>query len=177
VKPAPVEHTIFFALGSNLGDSMMTLRRAAEALAKHLDDVRCSAVYRTPPERGADQPPYLNAAVGGRGSLTPRTALELAHRLEHQAGRRRPYPGASRTLDVDVLFVGDAVVHEPDLSVPHPRWSSRDFVVVPLLDVAPEWTDPETGRSVAEVGRDAGWSSARFPVVAEPGILLSGVGT
>lgn len=174
MNPASGGHTILFALGSNLGDSIMTLRHAAQALAGSLEDPTCSAVYRTPPEGGADQPPYLNAAVRGTGRLSPRQALDLAQRLEGQAGRQRPHAGASRTLDVDVLFVGDAVVREPGLTVPHPRWSSRDFVVVPLLDVAPEWIDPETGRSVSDVGRDSGWSRTRFPVVAEPGILLSG---
>lgn len=169
--------TMVFALGANLGEPMAALRRAARALAGHLVDARASAVYVTPPEGGARQPPYLNAAVAGEASLTPRQALELARRLEAEARRERPYPGAPRSIDVDVVFVGDEVVDEPGLVVPHPRWQDRDFVVVPVADVAPDFVDPETGRTVAEVARAAGWSPARFPVAASRGALLQEAAT
>jgi 2-amino-4-hydroxy-6-hydroxymethyldihydropteridine diphosphokinase len=75
-------------------------------------------------------------------------------------------------LDVDVIFVGGHVVDEPGLHVPHPRWYARDFVVVPLLDVVPEWRDPRTGRTVADVAREAGWEAARFRRVAPAGAWL-----
>jgi 2-amino-4-hydroxy-6-hydroxymethyldihydropteridine diphosphokinase len=110
--------------------------------------------------------------VRGRAPLGPRGALEIARRLEREAGRVRARPGAARVLDVDVLFVGDAVVDEPDLHVPHPRWAARDFVVVPLLDIAAYWRDPRTGRTVAEVASSAGWHAGRFPAVLAPGRLL-----
>ncbi len=166
--------TIMFALGANLGMPLEALARAGAGLAGVLDETEASGVYRTPPEGGADQPSYLNAVVRGRGSLGARDALGLADRLEREAGRVRTEPGAARVLDVDVLFVGDDVVDEPGLHVPHERWASRDFVVVPLLDVAPEWRDPRSGRTVAEVARAAGWAPGRFPVVLPPGDLLPG---
>lgn len=163
---------VVFALGANLGDPLGALRAAARALAARLDAASASAVYVTPPEGGADQPPYLNAVVAGRAAMTPREALELAGSLEARAGRARPAPGAARVLDVDVLFVRDAVVCEPDLRVPHPRWRTRDFVVVPLLEVVPDLVDPESGRMVREVAREAGWGPSRFPVAAPAGALL-----
>ena len=166
--------TLVFGLGANLGDRLTTLRRAALALAEMLEDARASGVYSTPPEGGAEQPGYLNAVVAGEGDASPQEALALARSLERAAGRERPYPGASRTLDVDVLFVGDAVVDTPELRVPHPRWWSRDFVVVPLLDVVPELEDPETGRVVREVASASDWGPGRFPLVAAPGELLRG---
>ena len=165
--------TVAFALGANLGDALGTLRTAAARLASRLERPRVSAVYATPPEGGALQPPYLNAVLVGDGTLDPRGALALAREAEQAAGRERPYPGAPRTLDVDVLFVGDAVVDAPGLRVPHPRWRERDFVVVPLLDVAPELKDPESGARVRDVARDSGWGPGRFPVVLERGGLLS----
>jgi len=174
VEDVPQDRTVIFALGANLGSAMKALARAGTGLRAVLFDPVVSAVYRTPPEGGADQPSYLNAVVRGRASLSPRDALAIAARLEGEAGRVRTVPGAARVLDVDVLFVGQEVVDEPGLHVPHRRWASRDFVVVPLLDVAPDWRDPRTGRTVREVAETAGWTSTRFPKVAGPGALLTG---
>ncbi len=172
IPPRP-RRRLVFALGANLGDPLGTLRTAAARLASRLDRPEVSAVYRTPPEGNAPQPPYLNAVVVGEGTLDPAEALALAREAERGAGRERPYEGAPRTLDVDVLFVGDAVVDTPSLRVPHPRWRTRDFVVVPLLDVAPDLRDPETGDRVRDVARAAGWGPERFPLVMERGGLLS----
>jgi len=164
-----------FALGANLGSTLEALAKAAAALASVLDGTSVSGVYRTPPEGGADQPSYLNAVVRGTGTFDAHGALRVAARLEREAGRVRTEPGAARVLDVDVLFVGDEVVDEPGLHVPHARWDVRDFVVVPLMDVAPDWRDPRSGRTVAEVARAAGWAAGRFPSVLPPGRLLSEV--
>jgi 2-amino-4-hydroxy-6-hydroxymethyldihydropteridine diphosphokinase len=164
---------VVFALGANLGDRLSALRAAATRLASGLDDPRVSAVYETPPEEDATQPPYLNAVVVGEGTLGPADALALARELEREAGRERPHPGAPRTLDVDVLFVGDAVMDTPSLRLPHPRWRTRDFVVVPLLDVAPELRDPESGDCVRDVARAEGWGPGRFPEVVARGGLLT----
>jgi 2-amino-4-hydroxy-6-hydroxymethyldihydropteridine diphosphokinase len=136
-------------------------------LAAILDGPRVSAVYHTLPEGGADQPRYLNAAVAGGTCLSPRDLLELSQDLEAEAGRERPYPGAPRTLDVDVVFVGDAVVDEPDLRIPHPRWALRDFVVVPLMDIVPDFRDPQSGRTVRDVASAGGWvGSSSLPAHA-----------
>ena len=172
--PEPRASRIVFALGGNLGDTLETLRTAAAGLAAILEEPRASAVYRTEAEGGADQPRYLNAAVAGTGSLSPRQALALASETEERAGRERPYRGAPRILDVDVVFVGAAVVDEPGLRVPHPRWSQRDFVVMPLMDIVPDFTDPETGRTVRDAAEAAGWGSGTSPrVVLDAGLLLS----
>jgi 2-amino-4-hydroxy-6-hydroxymethyldihydropteridine diphosphokinase len=163
-----------FALGGNLGEPLMALRAAVTRLATILDLPRVSAVYRTQPEGGADQPGYLNAAVAGGTCLSPREVLKLSQDLEAEAGRERPYPGAPRTLDVDVVFVGDSVVDEPGLRIPHPRWALRDFVVVPLMDIVPDFMDPETGRTVREVAMAAGWvretlqQAERLSLLSEP---------
>ncbi len=167
--------TVLLGLGANLGDALAHLRFAAEALADVLSDVRASAVYRTPPVGPQPQPDYLNAVMRGRTRRSARETLRLAAELERAARRTRPYANAPRTLDVDLLFHGDSVIHEADLEVPHPRWSERAFVVVPLLDVASTWRDPASGRTVADVAAEHGWTADQFPRVVEPGEILRSV--
>ena len=124
------------ALGSNLGDRRGHLRMAVEGLP---GVVAVSGVYETDPVGGpADQPPYLNAVVELATGLSPRELLAVAQRLEAAAARRRGERWGPRTLDVDVLLVGDLRVDEPDLEVPHPRMWDRTFVLVPLHDLAPD---------------------------------------
>jgi 2-amino-4-hydroxy-6-hydroxymethyldihydropteridine diphosphokinase len=99
--------------------------------------IAVSPVYETEPVGGPEQPDYLNAVVAVETDRTPRQLLEVAQRLEHQAGRVRGERWGPRTLDVDVLLVGDEHVDEPDLVVPHPRLFERAFVMVPLADLDP----------------------------------------
>jgi 2-amino-4-hydroxy-6-hydroxymethyldihydropteridine diphosphokinase len=126
----------FVALGSNLGDRRAHLRAAVAGLP---DVVAVSGVYETDPVGGpVGQGPYLNAVVELDTELTPRDLLDAGRRLEDAAGRVRSERWGPRTLDVDILLVGDLTVDEPDLQVPHPRLWSRSFVVVPLHDLAPD---------------------------------------
>lgn len=126
----------FLGLGSNLGDRWGNLR---QAVARLPDVVAVSPVYETEPVGGpGGQPPYLNLVVELGTERSPRELLALAGRLEEAAGRVRLEHHGPRTLDVDVLLVGDLAVDEPDLVVPHPRMYERRFVLAPLADLAPE---------------------------------------
>jgi len=126
----------FLGLGSNLGDRRATLRRAVAALP---DLVATSPVYETEPVGGpGGQPRFLNLVVELETERSPRQLLELARRLEAAAGRVRGVPGGPRTLDIDVLLVGDLQVAEEDLVVPHPRMARRRFVLEPLADLRPD---------------------------------------
>jgi 2-amino-4-hydroxy-6-hydroxymethyldihydropteridine diphosphokinase len=126
----------FLGLGSNMGDRLGHLRRAVESIP---DVVAVSPVYETDPVGGpAGQGPYLNAVVELDTELGPRDLLALARRLEAEAGRVRAERFGPRTLDVDVLLVGELVVDDDDLVVPHPRMWERRFVLAPLADLAPE---------------------------------------
>lgn len=126
----------FLALGSNLGDRERYIQQAVESLP---DVVAVSPVYETEPVGGPEgQGPYLNAVVELDTDLTPRELLDWCRRLEDAAGRVRAERWGPRTLDVDILLVGDLVVDEPDLQVPHPRMWERDFVLRPLADLAPD---------------------------------------
>lgn len=142
----------FLALGSNQGDRWAHLRLAVAGLP---DVTRVSPVYETEPVGGpAGQPPFLNAVVELETKLSPRRLLEVGLTLEAEAGRVRAERWGPRPLDVDVLLVGNLVVDEPDLSVPHPRMWERAFVLVPLHDLAPELAGrPPDDPSVRPVGR------------------------
>ena len=129
------ERRAFLGLGSNVGDRERHLADAVESLA---GVVAVSPVYETDPVGGPAQDPFLNLVVELATALTPRQLLGVAHRLESAAGRVRAERWGPRTLDVDVLLVGDLRVDEPDLVVPHPRMWHRRFVLAPLADLAPE---------------------------------------
>jgi 2-amino-4-hydroxy-6-hydroxymethyldihydropteridine diphosphokinase len=130
----------YLALGSNLGDRVAHLQQAVDGLAgtPGIEVVAVSRVYETTPVGGPPQGDYLNAVAALETALSPRELLAVAQRLEAAAGRVRAERWGPRSLDVDLLIVGDAHVSEPDLVVPHPRLRERRFVLVPLADVAPE---------------------------------------
>lgn len=125
----------YLGLGANLGDPLAQLRAAVAAIEER---TAVSSVYRTEPVGGPPgQPDFLNLVVAVDTGRSPRQLLELAQTLERAAGRVREVRHGPRTLDVDVLLVGDAVVDEPDLVVPHPRMWERRFVLVPLAQLDP----------------------------------------
>jgi 2-amino-4-hydroxy-6-hydroxymethyldihydropteridine diphosphokinase len=146
-EPAAPVRRAYLGLGSNLGDRAALLQGAVDGLAvtDGITVVAISPVYETEPVGGPAQPDYLNAVVGVDTDLTPRQLLEVAQRLEREAGRVRDEQWGPRTLDVDVLLVGEEHVDEPDLVVPHPRLYERAFVMVPLSDLEPmlaPWVPP-----------------------------------
>jgi 2-amino-4-hydroxy-6-hydroxymethyldihydropteridine diphosphokinase len=156
VTPGRGVRRAYLGIGSNLGDRMAHLQGAIDALAAAggLDVVAVSPVYETVPVGGPLQPDFLNAVVAVDSALPARALLELAHRIEAAADRVRTVRWGPRTLDVDILLVGDERIDEPDLVVPHPRMAERAFVVVPLADLAPEWADrlPADAASVRPAG-------------------------
>lgn len=138
----------YLGLGSNLGDRLGFLRSALQGLTAvpAVGVAGVSRVYETAPVGGPQQGPYLNAVVALDTGLTPAELLSLAQALEVAAGRERNERWGPRSLDVDVLLVGDERVDTPELTVPHPRLRERGFVLAPLADVAPGLvTRPEGG--------------------------------
>ncbi len=137
-------------LGANLGDPEASVRQALVELGR-LPQTRLTAVsdlYLTAPHE-AQGPDFVNAVAVVETSLTAPDLLAQLHRLEQGAGRERPWHHAPRTLDLDLLLYGDARIDSPDLTVPHPRWTQRAFVLLPLAQVAPHRVTPQQLAAVA----------------------------
>ena len=146
--------TALIALGSNLGDSLDTLRKAAQALSKLGTLKARSSIYETLPVGGPEgQAKYLNAVVSLE-LLEDTRAFDLLnhlHGIEALFGRERRVRWDARTLDLDLLVVNDEVINRSDIMVPHPRMMERAFVLVPLCEIAPEWRHPVTKVWASEV--------------------------
>ena len=140
------------ALGSNLGDSRATLEQALQALDQEpgVRLLQRSSWYRSAPV-GPPQPDYLNGCALLEVTLTPLELLERLLATEDRFARVRAERWGPRTLDLDLLLVGSHTLDTPRLQLPHPRLRERAFVLVPLVEIAPAWIDPITGRSVAEL--------------------------
>jgi 2-amino-4-hydroxy-6-hydroxymethyldihydropteridine diphosphokinase len=131
------------ALGSNVGDRHAHLDAAVEALASLGDVVAISSIYETAPVAGPPQADYLNAVAVLETDLEPKELLGRLFAIETARGRERTVRFGPRTLDLDLLLFDDAVIDEPDVSVPHPRMTERRFVLEPLLEVWPDATLPD----------------------------------
>lgn len=140
----------YLGLGTNLGDRRDHLRRALSHLVERARVEAVSSVYETDPVGIVDQPRFLNMAVRCTAPLDPRQWVEVCMEIERAMGRARSHRNAPRIIDLDVLLVGDRVVDEPDVEVPHPRMTERPFVLVPLLELDPALTHPRTGRPFQE---------------------------
>ena len=143
--------TAYVALGANLGDARAAVLQAFEALASwpEIQVTGRSALYRTAPYE-AQGPDFINAVARIDTRLSAPDVLDALQAIEHRAGRVRPYVNAPRSLDLDLLFYGDACIHSPRLTVPHPRWRERAFVLVPLADVWPQRVAPDDLARVAD---------------------------
>ncbi|MFI7633870.1 2-amino-4-hydroxy-6-hydroxymethyldihydropteridine diphosphokinase [Nonomuraea sp. NPDC049400] len=140
---------VVLALGSNLGPRFQTLQGAVDTLfdAPGLEFVKASPVYETDPVGGpAGQKPYVNAVVIAETTLPPRTLLERAQSVENAFGRVRTERWGPRTLDIDLIVVGDTVCDDPELTLPHPLAHERAFVLVPWAKADPDGVVPGRGR-------------------------------
>ena len=143
---------IAIALGSNLGDRRQHIETAIDLLMPHLRQALVSSFLDTEPEGVSDdQPRYLNAALVGEAQLLPQAMLKRLLSIEEQLGRTRPYWGAPRIIDLDLILYGDVQLREPGIEVPHPRFRERKFVLGPLDEIAPELVDPVTGKTIGEL--------------------------
>ncbi|NBT68805.1 MAG: 2-amino-4-hydroxy-6-hydroxymethyldihydropteridine diphosphokinase [Betaproteobacteria bacterium] len=140
----------WISIGANLGGAVSSVLHAIENLKSIADSslIRASSLYQTQPI-DAQGPAYINAAVLLHTHLIAPSLLQILLHQEIQAGRLRPYPNAPRVLDLDLIFFGDAHIQSHDLIVPHPRWSQRAFVMIPLQEIDCPFVDLSMLDSVA----------------------------
>ncbi len=144
--------TVYLGLGSNVGDREGHLRAAIERLASaDLRVLRESPVYETEPLEMTAQRWFLNQVVEAETSLFPKQLLARVGRIERVLGRVRTVPNGPRTIDIDILLYGSAVVRAAELEIPHPRMATRRFVLAPLADLCPELRHPVTRKTVREM--------------------------
>ena len=150
-------HKVYIALGTNLGQRMITLRSAFEAL-KNLPETtnyQMSKIYETKPEHN-EGPDFLNAVACAETDLEPQRLLEYLLSLEQEFGRRK-HEDRSRELDLDLLDYDSEVIEEdsPALILPHPRMHTRWFVLKPMCDLDPTWTHPLLDKTAEELLKEA----------------------
>jgi 2-amino-4-hydroxy-6-hydroxymethyldihydropteridine diphosphokinase len=147
---------VAIALGANLGNRRAAFDFAVEQLSRVVSNLAISDFIETEPEGEGlqDQPLYLNGAVVGETTLAPREILEALLAIEQAYGRERPFPGAARTLDLDLILIGDLFEDSAAVQVPHPRFRERFFVLGPLAEIAPDMVDPVTGLKMWELLRN-----------------------
>lgn len=146
-----MDHTIYLALGSNLGNRLANLKSAISNLPPQMDVKKKSPVYETPPWGYVDQPAFLNQVVMAETYMEPENLLSHLKRLETVLGREPTFENGPRVIDIDILFYDDLILDSPPLIIPHPRLHTRGFVLMPLNDIAPDLVHPVLGKSVSEL--------------------------
>jgi 2-amino-4-hydroxy-6-hydroxymethyldihydropteridine diphosphokinase len=144
-------HIVFIGLGSNLGNRLENLKEAINALSPQMTVKAKSHIYETPPWGHEDQPRFLNQAVKAQTYLAPEPLLKHIKRLETALGRKVSFPNGPRMIDIDILLYDDLVLNTPSLFIPHPRMHERAFVLLPMMDIAPDLIHPVTQKSVREL--------------------------
>ncbi|MFC1771209.1 2-amino-4-hydroxy-6-hydroxymethyldihydropteridine diphosphokinase [Candidatus Margulisiibacteriota bacterium] len=136
---------IFLGLGANLGDRQQNITNAVKLLEKH-EDIKIekiSSLIQTKFSGGSDkQPDYLNGALKIQSDLSPQELLAYLEGIERAMGRIGKTNWLPRPIDIDILFYGHEVICEDDLTIPHPLLHERDFVIIPLLEIAPDFVHP-----------------------------------
>jgi len=146
-----LRETIYLSLGSNLGDREANLASVFEELPPAIEVILRSSIYQTTPWGFKYQPDFLNMVVQGETELPPRELLTYLKKIEKKIGRKPSFIYGPRLVDIDILFYGKKVVDEVHLTIPHKKMPERAFVLVPLLEIAPDLKIPDSDQTVSDL--------------------------
>jgi 2-amino-4-hydroxy-6-hydroxymethyldihydropteridine diphosphokinase len=143
---------VFLLIGGNMGDRLQNLHQAIALISAACGPViQQSAVYETAAWGKTDQAAFLNQALLLATSLTPQELITTLLSVEEKMGRRRMEKNGPRVIDIDIIFYNDLVMHEPNLTIPHPQLQNRRFVLVPLAEIAPTFIHPVLHKTIEEL--------------------------
>lgn len=140
---------LYLSIGGNLGEKLKNLQKACELIELGVGKITLqSSVYETAAWGNEAQPSFLNQVLLIETDLTAIEALHAVQKIEHSMGRIRSEKYGPRVMDIDILYYNDLVFQNRHLTIPHPEIAKRKFVLIPLAEIAPDWTDPVTGRTI-----------------------------
>ena len=144
--------TAYLSLGSNLGDKKTHLKNAIDSLETNGATItKCSSVFYTEPIETTFNKYFFNIVCAVKTHLNPIDLLKICQAIELAFGRVRTQPKAPRPIDIDILFFGNKIIQVPLLKIPHPALRKRNFVLVPMEEIAPKFRDPVTGKTIREL--------------------------
>ena len=146
-----MENNIFLSLGSNIGKREFHLREAVRRLQTISSLTKISSIYETEPWGVKDLAPFLNLVCQVKSVLPPVDLLERIHEIERNMGRKRRQKCEARIIDIDIIFYGGIEIEEPGLTIPHPEYHKRRFVLQPVAEIAPDFSPPSSVKTIAEI--------------------------
>lgn len=144
-------HTIFLALGSNVGNKKKHIKQAVTTLGKHVSDIQVAKFYETKPMYYEEQDMFINTALKGQTLLSPQELIAFVKLSEEALGRQKRFSNGPREIDIDILFYDQLIYESITLTIPHPRISERAFVLEPLTELDPNFVHPLLGKTMKEL--------------------------
>jgi 2-amino-4-hydroxy-6-hydroxymethyldihydropteridine diphosphokinase len=142
---------VFIGIGSNLGDRQANIISAVKTLSHHAKIKQTSSLFETAPEGFINQPDFLNCVVSIETDVKPMPLLRLLRKTEKGLGRQESFRNAPRPIDLDILFYGDQLINQKGMEIPHPRLHERAFVLVPMVQIAPQFVHPALHKTMQQL--------------------------
>jgi 2-amino-4-hydroxy-6-hydroxymethyldihydropteridine diphosphokinase len=139
---------VYLALGSNIGDSKAYIAKAIDLLSDELADIKQAPLYRSKAVGYTDQPDFINTAIGAKTDLSPLELLEVTKNIEKQLGRIERFRWGPREIDIDIIFYGHQIIESDELTIPHPSFRERSFVLQPICNLSPNLIDPVSKKPI-----------------------------